>query len=155
MRIKLTVNGRTVTAELEARVSLADFLRESIGCTGVHLGCEQGVCGSCTAILDGVAVRTCLMFAVQADGAEIRTVEGLSSGEDLHPLQQAFHDAGGLQCGFCTGGMLMAALPLYERGRRLTPREIRDEIGGNLCRCTGYTAIVAAIASAVDRKKSS
>jgi carbon-monoxide dehydrogenase small subunit len=150
MRVELSVNEQAVATDVESRVTLADFLRETLHLTGTHLGCEQGVCGSCTVVVDGGPVRSCLMFAVQAHGSHVRTVEGLAAGEALHPLQEAFHDAGGLQCGFCTAGLLMTALPLYERGMPITRQEIREAIAGNLCRCTGYAAIVESIARAIE-----
>lgn len=129
-------------------MALADFLRDSLELTGTHTGCEHGVCGSCTILLDGVPVRSCLMLAVQADGCELTTVEGIGSPEELHPLQRAFADAHALQCGFCTPGLLMTAYALLNENRTPTRQEVREAIAGNLCRCTGYNGIVEAIMSA-------
>jgi aerobic-type carbon monoxide dehydrogenase small subunit (CoxS/CutS family) len=145
MRVRLEVNGRRVAADVETRRSLADFLREDLALTGTRLGCEQGVCGSCTVLLDDLPVRSCLVFAVQADGTRVLTVESLAPDGELHPLQQAFHEAGALQCGFCTAGLLMTALPIYDRGRPCDAEEVREAIGGNLCRCTGYVGVVEAL----------
>jgi aerobic-type carbon monoxide dehydrogenase small subunit (CoxS/CutS family) len=151
-RITLNVNGKSHTADVETRVHLADFLRQSLGYTGTHLGCEHGVCGACTIIVDGRAVRSCLMLAVQADGAEVETVEGLGTGEALSPLQQAFSRHHGLQCGFCTPGMLMSLEAFLRKHPRPTAPEIREAISGNICRCTGYQGIVeAALAAAAER----
>ena len=145
--VELTVNGRRYHAAVEPRRTLADCLREDLGLTGTNLGCEHGVCGSCTVEVDGETVRSCLMFAVQADGATITTVEGLADGEDLSPLQNAFWEHQGLQCGFCTPGMLMTARELLERNPSPDEQEIRDALSGNLCRCTGYQHIVDAVQS--------
>jgi 2-furoyl-CoA dehydrogenase 2Fe-2S iron sulfur subunit len=144
--IELTVNGRNHREEVEPRLLLSDFLRHTIGLTGTHVGCEHGVCGACTIRLDGTAVRSCLLLAVQADGAAIETVEGLASNGELHPLQAAFREHHALQCGFCTAGILMAAVDLLERGETPTRDEIVDMLSGHLCRCTGYEPIVDAIA---------
>jgi aerobic carbon-monoxide dehydrogenase small subunit len=143
--VTLTVNGRTYHAAVEPRRTLADCLREDLGLTGTNLGCEAGVCGSCTVNVDGQTVRSCLMFAVQADGATITTVEGLADGDELSPLQAAFWEHQGLQCGFCTPGMLMTARELLERNPSPDEQEIRDALSGNLCRCTGYQHIVDAV----------
>jgi len=140
-----TVNGLAVTVETESRRLLADVLREDLGLTGTHLGCEHGVCGACTVLVDGVAVRSCLMFAPQADGTNIETVEGLASNGEMHPLQRGFHEAHGLQCGFCTSGMMMAAVQLLRDNPDPTPLEIREHLSGNICRCTGYVNIVEAV----------
>jgi carbon-monoxide dehydrogenase small subunit len=145
------VNGHPVEREVEARKLLSDFLREDAGALGVNVGCEHGVCGACTVLLDGVPARACLTFAVQADGADILTVEGLAPGGRLHPLQEAFRDHHALQCGFCTPGMLMTAYDLLQRSREPTEADIRLAISGNLCRCTGYQQIVEAIKAAADR----
>jgi aerobic-type carbon monoxide dehydrogenase small subunit (CoxS/CutS family) len=151
-RITLNVNGTSHTADVETRVHLADFLRQSLGLTGTHLGCEHGVCGACTIIVDRRAVRSCLMLAVQADGAEIETVEGLGSTDALSPLQRAFSTHHGLQCGFCTPGMLMSLEAFLRDNPQPTAAEIREAISGNICRCTGYQGIVeAALAAAVER----
>jgi carbon-monoxide dehydrogenase small subunit len=143
--IVLSVNGTDVSSQVEARRSLADFLRLDLGLTGTHLGCEHGVCGACTVQVDGIAVRGCLMLAVQAHGKSVRTVEGLATGKELHPLQQAFRECHALQCGFCTPGVLMT-LEEFLREQPL-PREedIREALSGNICRCTGYQGIVDAV----------
>jgi len=148
MKVNLTVNGQAVSAECEPRRSLADFLRHDLGFTGVHLGCEHGVCGACTIDFDGVTARSCCMLAVQADGASITTVEGLAQDGELHPLQEAFHAKHGLQCGFCTPGLLMTACELLKDNADPTDDEIRAGISGNLCRCTGYQFVVDAIRAA-------
>ncbi len=143
-RIALTVNGQPVEAETPVRQHLADFLRGTLRLTGTHLGCEHGVCGACTVLLDGRAVRACLLLAVQADGAALTTVEGLATGDTLHALQQAFCDQHGLQCGFCTPGMLTTLIEFLVGCPDPTDAEIRIAISGNICRCTGYDSIVAA-----------
>ena len=147
--IQFTVNGQSHSGSAEGRKTLADYLREDCGLTGTHLGCEHGVCGACTILVDGVAVRSCLMFAVQADGTSLTTVEGLE-GQDghLHPLQQAFITHHGLQCGFCTPGMLMSAWHLLDTDPDPGREKIREEMSGNVCRCTGYQDIIDAIAAA-------
>ncbi len=152
--IEMTINGVRHRVEVETRVTLADCLRHHLGLTGTHLGCEHGVCGACTVIVDGRAARSCLMLAVQADGAEIATVEGLA-GDDgaLHPLQQAFHDNHGLQCGFCTPGMLMTLIEFLESNPDPSETEVREALSGNLCRCTGYQGIVAAALDAAQRMR--
>jgi carbon-monoxide dehydrogenase small subunit len=143
--IKLTVNGVRHEREVETRLTLGDFLRRDLGLTGTHLGCEHGVCGACTVHLDGEAVRSCILFAVQADGARVTTVEGLAKPDGtLHPVQQAFRDHHGLQCGFCTPGMLMTLVAFLAENANPTEREVREAISGNICRCTGYQGIVAA-----------
>lgn len=146
IQIELTVNGRSHREEVEPRLLLSDFLRHTIGLTGTHVGCEHGVCGACTIRLDGAAVRSCLLLAVQADGAAIETVEGLAANGELHPLQAAFREHHALQCGFCTAGILMAAVDLLERSETPTREEIVAMLSGHLCRCTGYEPIVDAIA---------
>jgi carbon-monoxide dehydrogenase small subunit len=143
--IRLWVNGQAVEGTVEARRSLADFLREDLNLTGTHLGCEHGVCGACTILLNGEAVRSCLLLAVQSHGAQISTVEGLAPGEQLHPLQEAFRVEHGLQCGFCTPGMLMSALAFLRETPHPTETQVRQALAGNLCRCTGYQSIVAAV----------
>ena len=144
--IHLTVNGTSYEKQVEPRVLLCDFLRHELGLTGTHVGCEHGVCGACTILFDGAAMRACLLFAVQADGHEIETVESLApDAEHLHPLQQAFRDAHGLQCGFCTPGFLMTLVPFLKENERPSEEEIRAAIAGNLCRCTGYQNIVEAV----------
>jgi carbon-monoxide dehydrogenase small subunit len=151
MRIRVTVNGTVHEREVEVRRTLADFLREDLGLTGTHLGCEHGVCGACTVLVDGRSARSCLLFAVQADGSEILTVEGLApSEEELHPLQQAFWDHHGLQCGFCTPGFLIAALEFLRENPAPTERQVREALSGNLCRCTGYQNIVDAVLAAAE-----
>jgi carbon-monoxide dehydrogenase small subunit len=146
--IRLHVNGQSYEGTVEARTSLADFLRDGLDLTGTHVGCEHGVCGACTVLLDGEPVRSCLLLAIQMDGARLTTVEGLADGDRLHPLQQAFWDHHGLQCGFCTPGILLTAKALLEENPRPTDAEIREAISGNLCRCTGYHFIVEAIRAA-------
>ena len=143
--IKVTVNGTTYQREVEPRLLLVDFLRHELGLTGTHVGCEQGVCGACTIILNGDSMRSCLCFAVQADGAKIETVEGLGTVDDLDPLQQAFQEHHALQCGFCTPGMLMTGVDLLRKYPLATDDEIREGLSGNLCRCTGYEHIVRAV----------
>ena len=146
MTIKFEVNGKPVEVEVEPRLTLADCLRHHLRLTGTHVGCEHGVCGACTVLVDSRAVRSCLMLAVQADGAEVRTVEGLADGEQLSDLQQAFSDHHALQCGFCTPGFLMLAEAyLAEDATRLTEEQARELVAANLCRCTGYQGIVEAI----------
>ena len=142
--VVVTVNGRRVAARVEARTTLADFIRERALLTGTHLGCEHGVCGACTVLLDGVAVRSCLLLAVQAEGAEVTTVEALAGDSGLHPLQDALHRHHGLQCGFCTAGILMSLTELWARRGEVSRDEIIDCLGGHLCRCTGYMGIVRA-----------
>jgi carbon-monoxide dehydrogenase small subunit len=143
--ITLTVNGTQVSRRVAPRQHLVDFLREELGLTGSHVGCEHGVCGACTLRVDGEIVRGCLMLAVQANGCRVETIEGLSDSKELAPLQKAFHEKNALQCGFCTPGMLMAAQDLLRQNRNVTREEIRLHISGNYCRCTGYQAIVDAI----------
>ncbi len=146
--VRLTVNGSDFEREVEPRRLLADFLREDLGLTGTHVGCEHGVCGACTVLLDGDSARSCLTLAVQADGAEVETVEGLGTVDALHPLQRAFREHHALQCGFCTPGMLMTAIDLLRKHPSPTEGEIRDGLSGNLCRCTGYEHIVRAVRAA-------
>jgi carbon-monoxide dehydrogenase small subunit len=147
-QIKLKVNGRAYNGSAEARRSLAEFLRDDLRLTGTHIGCEQGVCGACTIVMNGVAVRSCLLYAVQANGAELETVEGLADGERLHPLQQAFHEAHALQCGFCTPGFLMSLTAFLKENPDPSDEQIREAISGNLCRCTGYVSIHEAVKAA-------
>ncbi|MEN3299963.1 (2Fe-2S)-binding protein [Pseudonocardia sp.] len=151
--VTLTVNGRTSTVSVEPRKLLVDVLREELGLTGTHVGCEHGVCGTCTVLRDGESIRSCTTFAVQVDGAEIRTVEGLAKGAELHPLQDGFWDKQGLQCGYCTPGMLMRACEIVERNPDVTHDEVREGIASNLCRCTGYQFIVEAVCAAAARMK--
>ena len=141
-RIALTINGRSHEAQVEARTSLADHLRQAAGYTGVHLGCEHGACGACTVIVDGKAVRSCLILAVQADGSDVRTVEGLAAPDGtLHPVQLALKEEHGLQCGFCTPGVAMTLAALVEREEKPTAEELEQAVGGHMCRCTGYQGI--------------
>ena len=150
--ITLTVNGTQVTRSVQARQHLVDFLREELGLTGSHIGCEHGVCGACTLRVDGDIVRGCLMLAVQANGCRVETIEGLSDSKELAKLQKAFHEKNALQCGFCTPGMLMAAQDLIRQGKGTTREQIRTHISGNYCRCTGYQAIVDAIEEVIHGK---
>ncbi len=152
VNIKLAVNGQQYERAIEPRLLLSDFLRHELGLTGTHVGCEHGVCGACTILFDGQAVRSCLIFAVQANGHEINTVEGLGTIEKLHPLQEAFRETHALQCGFCTPGLLMSLLPFLESEPDPTEQEIREAISGTLCRCTGYQHIVDAVKLAVKSK---
>jgi carbon-monoxide dehydrogenase small subunit len=149
--VKLVVNGLAREGQVAPRKLLVDFLREDLGLTGTHVGCEHGVCGACTIAMNGEAVRSCLVFAVQADGAEIATVESLAKGATLHALQQAFHECHALQCGFCTPGILMSMAAFLAEVPRPTPDQIRVALSGNLCRCTGYQNIVRAVEVAAER----
>jgi carbon-monoxide dehydrogenase small subunit len=149
--VRVDVNGVTHERAVRVRQTLADFLRDDLGLTGTHLGCEHGVCGACTVIVDGEAVRACLMLAVQAHGCRILTVKGLGEPERLHPLQEAFAEHHALQCGFCTPGMLMTAYRFLQDAGQPTDEEIREALSGNLCRCTGYQNIVRAVRAAADR----
>jgi len=152
-RITVTVNGQRVEAEVEPRQLLVYFIRETLGMTGTHIGCDTTSCGACTVLVDGKPVKSCTMFAVQADGCEIRTVEGLAQSGEMHPLQKAFWECHGLQCGYCTPGMLMTGVALLERNPDPTEEEIRQAISGNLCRCTGYQNIVKSIKQAAAAMK--
>ena len=144
--ISVKINGETFEREVETRLTLSDFIRHECLLTGTHVGCEHGVCGACTILLNGQTARSCLMLAVQADGQEIKTVEGIApNDQELHPLQQAFQDNHGLQCGYCTPGMLTTLLEFLEENPDPTEREVREAISGNLCRCTGYAKILAAV----------
>jgi carbon-monoxide dehydrogenase small subunit len=151
--IRLTVNGDPRVAEVEPRRLLVDFLREDLGLTGTHIGCEQGVCGTCTVLLNGASVRSCITLAVQADGAEVSTVEGLAANGELHPLQDEFSDKQGLQCGYCTPGMLMRAQEILAQNPDPTPEQVRAAIASNLCRCTGYQFIAEAVLAAAARMR--
>lgn len=145
-QLQVTINNQRIERDVEPRLLLSDFLRHELGLTGTHVGCEQGVCGACTILLNGQAVRSCLLFAVQTNGHTLQTVEGLAASRDqLHPIQQAFWDAHGLQCGFCTPGFLMTLVPFLQENPHPTEAEIREAISGNLCRCTGYQHIVDAV----------
>jgi carbon-monoxide dehydrogenase small subunit len=151
MSVKVTVNGQPRNATVEPRTTLADFLREKLQLTGTHLGCEHGVCGACTVLVDGAAVRSCLMFAVQADGAEVTTIEGIASPEGaLSPVQSAFRDCHGLQCGFCTPGFVVSVTAFLRDNPDPTDEEIRAALSGNLCRCTGYQGILNAVRRAAE-----
>jgi aerobic-type carbon monoxide dehydrogenase small subunit (CoxS/CutS family) len=151
--IRLTVNGRPMGGRCEPRKLLVDFLREDLLLTGTHAGCEHGICGACTVLFNGEAARACIMLAVQADGAEIVTVEGLARNGKLHPLQQAFHEQHGLQCGFCTPGMLMAALDFLKTNPSPSEHEVREGISSVICRCTGYRNIVRAVLAAAEKMR--
>ena len=155
-RIRLTLNGRALSAEAEPRMLLSDFLRHSLGATGTHVGCEHGVCGCCTVLIDGAAVRSCLTLAVQADGREVRTVESLAAADGtLNPLQQAFQNHHALQCGFCTPGILMSFTDYLKRNPQPSEADIREVLSGHLCRCTGYAGIVSALLEAAGHQQSS
>lgn len=152
--VTVTVNGTEYKKEVEPRMLLSDFLRHELGLTGTHVGCEHGVCGACTILLDGESARSCLTFAVQTDGREITTVEGLAKDKDnLHPLQQSFWEAHGLQCGYCTPGILMSMIPFLKQNPNPTEDEIRHALSGNLCRCTGYQHIVDAVKLASEKMR--
>ena len=154
-QIRVSVNGVVRANTVEARLLLSDYLRHELGLTGTHVGCEHGVCGACTVLLDGQPVRSCLIFAVQADGREVGTVEGMSPGPDrMHPLQEAFWNKHALQCGFCTPGFLMTLLPYLEATPNPSAAEVRQAISGNLCRCTGYQHIVEAVLAAAEHMRS-
>lgn len=150
--VAVTVNGTLHAADVEPRLLLADFLRENLDLTGTHVGCEHGICGACTILMNGDSVRSCLTFAVQADGAEIETVESLGDIENLSELQEAFREHHALQCGFCTPGMLMTVTDMLRKYPLATDDDIRDGLSGNLCRCTGYQNIVRAVRSAADKR---
>ena len=152
--VSTEINGRVYEREVESRQLLSDFLRHELGLTGTHVGCEHGVCGACTVLLDGEPVRSCLLFAVQCHGRKLSTVEGLApSSEELHPIQNAFRDTHGLQCGFCTAGILMTMVPFLEENRDPTEPQVRAALSGNLCRCTGYQHIVDAVLLAAERMR--
>ena len=151
--ITLTINGKDHAISVEPRRTLADAIREDCGQTGTHIGCEHGVCGACTVIVDDAPVRSCLMFAVQADGKKIRTVEGLAKGDELHPMQRAFMDHHGLQCGFCTPGFLMLAVGVLEREPDISDEDLIDVLSSNLCRCTGYQNIIKSVRAAAQEMR--
>ena len=150
--IAVTVNGKRVERTVESRLLLSDFLRHDLELTGTHVGCEHGVCGACTVLVDGEAARSCLMFAVQADGCDVRTVESLAAGEKLHPIQEAFTRAHALQCGFCTPGILMTLVPFLRDNPHPSDDEIREALSGNLCRCTGYANMIKAVGGLAGRQ---
>ena len=154
--ISVTVNGKLYQNEVESRLTLADFLRHELHMGGTHVGCEHGICGACNVLINGLAARSCLTLAVQVDGAQITTVEGLRNRETghLHPIQQAFVDAHGMQCGFCTPGFIMSTLDLLNGNPNPTDDEIKEALGGNLCRCTGYQSIIASVRLAAERMSS-
>jgi carbon-monoxide dehydrogenase small subunit len=152
-QISVTVNGATHQAEVESRLLLVHFIREQLRLTGTHIGCDTSHCGACTVILDGAPVKSCTVLAVQADGAAIRTVEGLEQGGKLHPVQEGFTEKHGLQCGYCTPGMMMTSVALLERSKSPSEQEIREAIAGNLCRCTGYVNIVKAVQHAAEKMR--
>ncbi len=153
--VRLTVNGVAYEATVEPRMTLVDMLRHELGLTGTHVGCEHGVCGACTVLMDGRAVRSCIMLAVQADGADFMTVEGLAHDGELHPIQQAFIEERGLQCGFCTPGFLMSIHELLQETPDPTEEEIKDALGGAICRCTGYESILKSVRSAAKKLQES
>jgi carbon-monoxide dehydrogenase small subunit len=155
VRVSLEVNGKRFESEVEPRKTLADFLREELGFTGVNLGCEHGICGACSVLLDGAVVRSCILLAVQTEGSKVTTIEGLAQGEKLHPIQQSFLDHHALQCGFCTPGMVLAAVDLLGRCPRPTDSQIREALSGNLCMCTGYMSIVRAVGAAAENMQKS
>lgn len=149
--IKVKVNGKDYERSVEPRMLLSDFIRHELGLSGTHVGCEHGLCGACTIHFDGVATRSCLIFAVQANGHEIETVESLGTPDEMHPLQEAFHEKHALQCGFCTPGFLMSLTPFLQTHANPTDEEIREAIDGNLCRCTGYQNIIEAVKMASEK----
>lgn len=149
MQVRITVNGKLQEREVEPRLLLVHFLRDELGLTGTHVGCDTSSCGACTVRLDGETVKSCTVLAVQAEGGAVQTIEGLATNGELHPLQRAFRQEHGLQCGFCTPGVIMASTALLDLGRELTDEEIRHGLEGNLCRCTGYENIVNAVRSAI------
>lgn len=154
MKIEVTINGERHSHDVEPRTLLVHHLRDTVGLTGTHIGCETSICGACTVMMDGQAVKSCTVLAVQADRSEIKTIEGLAENDELHPVQEGFWECHGLQCGFCTPGMIMSATQLLERNNRPTEAEIRKGIEGNLCRCTGYQHIVDAIQYAAKKMRS-
>ncbi len=153
--VEITVNGQTYNKQAEPRKLLSDFLREDLDLRGTHVGCEHGICGACTVLMNGHTVRSCLMFAVQANGAELTTIEGLAKNGELHPLQEGFWENHGLQCGFCTPGFLLSACELLERNPDPTEEEVRVGLSGNMCRCTGYQGIVESVLAAAAKMKES
>src|SRR5213075_2898179 len=152
MHVKITINGKLYEKEVEPRLLLTHFIRDVAGLTGTHIGCETSICGACTVLANGLAVKSCTMFAVQVDGAELVTIEGMAKDGQLHPLQEGFWEEHGLQCGFCTPGMIMAAVGLLQDNPKPSEREIREGISGNFCRCTGYQHIVNAIQHAAGQR---
>ena len=148
IKINLTVNGNNISKEIDPKTLLSNFLRENLDLTGTHIGCDTSQCGACAVHLNGKAVKSCSMLAVQADGADVTTIEGVANGDKLHPMQEAFRDNHGLQCGFCTPGMIMSAIKLVENNPKISDKEIRKELEGNICRCTGYNNIVKSVSAA-------
>ena len=148
IKINLTVNGVNVSKEIDPKTLLSNFLRENLNLTGTHIGCDTSQCGACAIHMDGKAVKSCSMLAVQADGAEVTTIEGIANGDKLHPMQEAFRDNHGLQCGYCTPGMIMSAIKLVENNPKISDKEIRKGLEGNICRCTGYNNIVKSVSAA-------
>ncbi len=152
--VSMTVNGKSVSGEVEARTLLVEFLREHLRLTGTHVGCDTSQCGACVVHVDGDSAKSCTMLALQADGADVKTIEGVANGDDLHPMQEAFRENHGLQCGFCTPGMVMSALDLVKRNPDPSEREVREWLEGNLCRCTGYHNIVKSILAGAEAMRS-
>ncbi len=148
IKINLTVNGNNISKEIDPKTLLSNFLRENLDLTGTHIGCDTSQCGACAVHLNGKAVKSCSMLAVQADGADVTTIEGVANGDKLHPMQEAFRDNHGLQCGFCTPGMIMSAIKLVENNPKISDKEIRKGLEGNICRCTGYNNIVKSVSAA-------
>ena len=153
LTVSMNVNGNSATHEVPDNTLLVTFLRETLGLTGTHVGCDTSQCGACIVHLNGESVKSCSLFAAQADGATITTIEGIADGDTLHPMQQAFHENHGLQCGFCTPGMVMSAVDLLKKNKNPSEKEIRDWLEGNICRCTGYQGIVAAVKEAASKSK--
>ena len=151
--ITMKVNGVSASHDVPDNTLLVSFLRETMGLTGTHIGCDTSQCGACVVHVNGISIKACTMLAVQADGAEVTTIEGISDGENLHPMQEAFHNQHGLQCGFCTPGMVMSAIELVEKNSSLSERDIREGLEGNICRCTGYHNIVKAVQSAAEKMR--
>ena len=149
--VSMTVNGENVSSEVEPRTLLVQYLRENLGLTGTHVGCDTSQCGACVVHVNGKSAKSCTMLAVQAEGSEVSTIEGLADGDTLHPMQEAFRENHGLQCGFCTPGMVMSAIDLLEKNKNPSEKEIRDWLEGNICRCTGYQGIVAAVKEAASK----
>ncbi len=150
-QLSITVNGQKYVNEIANNILLVEYIRETLALTGTHIGCDTSQCGACVVHVDGVSVKSCTMLAAQADGAEVTTIEGISNGENLHPMQEAFHEQHGLQCGFCTPGMVMSAIELVEKSKDLSEQDIREGLEGNICRCTGYHNIVKAVQMAASK----
>jgi carbon-monoxide dehydrogenase small subunit len=149
--VKITVNGQAFEHHVEDNTLLVSFIRETLGLTGTHIGCDTSQCGACVVHMDGRSVKACTMLAAQADGSEITTIEGIANGDELHPMQRAFHENHGLQCGFCTPGMVMSAIELVEKNKELTEQQIREGLEGNICRCTGYHNIIKSVQAAAQK----